>query len=90
MLDRNDILEIKTNYIELQVQNFACAIQNKEAANVPFSLKHGSMKLLRYILQANKGTTSRTLFMLVEGKENQQNSLYTELSFWVLIEAAEV
>lgn len=44
MLDRNDILEMKTNYIELQVQNFACAIWNKTAANVPFSLKHGGMK----------------------------------------------
>lgn len=54
----------KTNYIELQVQNFACAIWNKKAANILFSLKHGSMKLLRYTQQSNKGITSRILFML--------------------------
>lgn len=64
MSDRNDVLEIKTNYTELQVQNFACEIWNKKAANVLFSLKHGRMKLLRYTQQANKGITSRILFML--------------------------
>lgn len=52
------------NYTELQVQNFACAIWNKKAANVLFSLKNGCMKLLRYTQQANKGITSRILFML--------------------------
>lgn len=64
MLGRNDILEVKMNYTELQVQNFACAIWNKKAANVLFSLKNGCMKLLRYTQQANKGITSRILFML--------------------------